>query len=419
MAARIAFENDEVKVIFAAAVEPKVVEATRLALTFPSDPYASTSWSGTPAGLIRGLLGCGVAVSGIGLQLPPILHKTVIGTSALFRLRPPSRESRNVVHEALTRARVAPSQGRLETFLARRRLRGTRRFDGIVQLGTGYALPPAATVVTLEDMTVPLARQFGFDGYRDLSPRAFAARRDAQARAYANAVACCATSAWAAESIVADFGIPRERVHVVGVGANHLPRMAERDWSQPRFLFIGSDWLVKNGDAVVRAFTVLRESWPNAQLDVAGHHPRLDVPGVRTHGWLHPDRVADRRRMERLFENATCFVMPSRREAMGIVYAEASSAGIASIGTTAGGGYQIIGDTGRVVDPDDDAELLDAMRELAEPERARELGALAHDRSGLFTWQAVAERLLRALRIPGVHVEHLAEFLEPVSLAAR
>ena len=403
----------------AAAIESRVREATRLALTFPDDPYASTSWSGTPAGLIKGLLACGVDVSGISLHLPPALHKTILGTSALLRLRPPFRGSRSVLHEALTRARVAPSQARLETLLARRRIRGPRRFDGIVQLGTAYSLPPAEAVVTLEDMTLPQARQLGFEGYRDLSPRALAAHRAAQARAYANAVACCATSAWAAESIVADYGVPRDRVHVVGVGANHVPRMVERDWSRPRFLFIGSDWHGKNGDAVVRAFTLLRESWPDAHLDVVGHHPRLDVPGVRTHNWLHLDRAADRARIERLFQRATCFVMPSHREAMGIVYAEASSAGIASIGTTAGGGYQIIGHTGRVVDPDDDAALLHAMRELAVPERARELGALAHDRSGLFTWQAVAERVLRALRIPGMHVEGLAEFLEPVGLAAR
>jgi len=404
----------------AAAVEPNVLEeATRLGVTFPADPYALTSWSGTPAGLIRGLVACGVAVSGIGLQLPLVLQKAVLGTSALVRLRPPFRVSRDVLHEALTRARVAPSQGRLETLLARRRLRGPGHFDAIVQLGTGYSLPQTSAVVTLEDMTVPQARQLGFAGYRDLSPRALAARRAAQARAYSNAVACCATSAWAAESIVADYGIPHDRVHVVGVGANHLPRMVDRDWSRPRFLFIGSDWHGKNGDAVVRAFTSLRESWPNAHLDVAGHHPRLDVHGVSTHGWLHPDRAADQGRIQRLFEAATCLVMPSHREAMGIVYAEASCAGIASIGTTAGGGSQIIGHTGRLVDPDDDAALLDAMRELAEPGRARELGALAHERSRLFTWQAVAERLLRALRLPGMDVESLAEFLEPVSLAAR
>jgi hypothetical protein len=165
------------------------------------------------------------------------LHRAVLGTSALARLRPPFQGPRNVLHEALTRARVAPSQGRLATHLARRRLGSPHCFDAIVQLGTGYSLPrAAAAVVTLEDMTVPLARQLGFAGYCDLSSRALAARRTAQARAYANAAACCATSAWAADSIVADYGIPRERVHVVGVGANHLPRRVERDWSRPRFL---------------------------------------------------------------------------------------------------------------------------------------------------------------------------------------
>ena len=145
----------------AAALESIVSAAPRLGLTFPADPYTSTSWSGTPAGLIAGLRACGVAASGFGLHLPLVLHKTVLGTSALVRLRPWSRGAHNVLHEALTRAHVAPSQGRLETFLARRRLRGPRRFDAIVQLGTGYSLPSAATVVTLEDMTVPLARHFG------------------------------------------------------------------------------------------------------------------------------------------------------------------------------------------------------------------------------------------------------------------
>src|SRR5262249_45821557 len=162
------------------------LETTNLAVTFPADPYAATSWSGTPAGLIKGLLACGVNVSGIGLQLPLIFHNAVLGTSALTRLHPPFRGWRNELHEALTRARVAPSQGRLQTHLARRRLRGKDRFDAIVQLGTGYSLPSAAAaaVVTLEDMTVPLARQLGFPGFRDLSRRALAERRAAQARAY-------------------------------------------------------------------------------------------------------------------------------------------------------------------------------------------------------------------------------------------
>lgn len=390
----------------------------RVGLTFPSNPRALTTWSGVPAGLTEGLRACGVSVSGIGLQLPPVLHKTVLGASALSRLRP-STQSRAALSDALTRARVAPSQGRLESLIARRRLREHRRFDGILQLGTGYSVPAGAAIVTFEDMTVPLARQLGFAGFREMSTRALAARRTTQARAYANAVACCVTSAWAAESVVRDYGVPRERVHVVGVGANHHPRMAERDWTQPRFLFVGLDWRGKNGDAVVRAFTFLRETHPTARLDVAGDHPRLDVPGVTAHGRLRLDRVADRVRMEQLFQDATCFVMPSHREAMGIVYAEAASAGVASIGTTAGGGAQIIGRAGRVVDPDDDAALLAAMYALANPERARELGALAHDRSGLFTWRAVGERILRALRVPGVDVAGLADFLEPVSVATR
>jgi glycosyltransferase involved in cell wall biosynthesis len=390
----------------------------RIGLTFPGDPRALTTWSGTPAGLSAGLRACGADVSGYGLKPAPTVQKAILGVSALPRLRPAPEGWRTAVRTAAAHARVAPTQGRVESFNARRKLRDAD-FDAVVQVGTGYALPPRWPVVTFEDMTVPLARQLGFAGFRDLSPAALRARQDAQKRAYQQAVACCATSAWAAESIVADYGIAREKVHIVGIGANHVAPLVDRDWSVPRFLFLGTDWQGKNGDAILRAFAAVREDHPNARLDVAGDHPRLDVPGVEGHGWLRIDDDQDRARIERLFQNATCFVMPSHREAMGIVFAEAAAAGIASIGTTAGGGSQIIGAAGRVVDPDSDAQLLDAMRELADPDRARELGALAQTRSVLFTWRAVAERILRALDLPAVDTHGLADFLEPVAHAHR
>ena len=82
---------------------------------------------------------------------------------------------------------------------------------------------------------------------------------------------------WAADSIVADCHVPRERVHVIGIGRNHVVAPAlDRDWDRPRFLFIGRDWKRKNGDAVVRAFREVRAKVPAAQLALVGGHPRID-----------------------------------------------------------------------------------------------------------------------------------------------
>jgi glycosyltransferase involved in cell wall biosynthesis len=205
------------------------------------------------------------------------------------------------------------------------------------------------------------------------------------------------TSPWAAESVLDDYGIAPEKVHVVGIGCNHVATATWRNWSQPRFLFVGLDWERKNGSGVLRAFARLREQLPSAHLDLVGGHPPLSQAGVTAHGVLRLDVPPQRERLERLFAEATCFVMPSHSEASAIAYVEAAAAGLPSIGTSAGGSAYLIGDGGLIVDPADDEALFLAMQRLAEPQVAEQMGAAARERSQLFTWGAVTRRLLRAL----------------------
>jgi len=278
-----------------------------------------------------------------------------------------------------------------------RRVARTGPLDGAVQLGTGYSLPDGLRIATYEDMTVPQALSLPYPEWQELSDTEVAARIEGQRRAYRQATACCFTSTWAAESAVRDCGVPEEKVHVVGIGWNRAPSPRERDWSKPRFLFVGGDWQRKNGDAVVRVFKRLRERVPEAALDVVGNHPPVDIAGVAGHGWLSPAVESERRELERLFAAATCFVMPSLFEPAGIVYLEAAKAGTPSIGTTVGGSRYLIGDGGVVVDPGDDNALLRAMLELSTPSAAREAGERARRRAEHFSWRAVAERIVAVL----------------------
>jgi glycosyltransferase involved in cell wall biosynthesis len=197
---------------------------------------------------------------------------------------------------------------------------------------------------------------------------------------------------------------------VVGVGRNLEPELnaAPRDWHVPRFLWVGKEWERKNGRAVVEAFRGVRAQNPTAELHLVGDHPPLSAPGVVTHGMLDPSLQHDQRRLGGLFARATCFVMPSAWEPSASVYAEAAAAGVASIATAAGGSETIVGDGGVMVDPCDPAALLAAMSRLARPEEAEALGQRAVSRAHLFTWRAVAGRLLRALGL-----EHEEEFLAP------
>jgi glycosyltransferase involved in cell wall biosynthesis len=113
-----------------------------------------------------------------------------------------------------------------------------------------------------------------------------------------------------------------------------------------------------------------------------------------------------------MLERATCFLMPSAYEPFGIAYLDAGAAGVPSIGTTVGGAPDAVGPGGLLVDPGDQAALVTAMLELADPETARQLGALAASHSALFTWRAVAERVLRVLRPAGLDADSLSPALE-------
>jgi glycosyltransferase involved in cell wall biosynthesis len=269
--------------------------------------------------------------------------------------------------------------------------------DGVVQVWTSYRLPAGLRVATFEDMTVRQAVDLRYPEWTALSAREREAGIARQAEAYARAVACCFATSWAAESAARDYGVDGEKVHVVGVGRNHTPRAVARDWTTPRFLFVGGDFGRKNGDAVVRAFSRLRELVPAARLDLVGGHPPIDVGGVVGHG---PRSLADpghREQVDALFERATCFVMPSLIEPAGIAYVEAAAGGIPSIGSTVGGSRELIGDGGCVVDPGDEEALLAAMLRFADADEARETGERARLRADRFTWPAVAERVLDAL----------------------
>jgi glycosyltransferase involved in cell wall biosynthesis len=352
-----------------------------------------------------------VPVSG---QLPPAVARVAQVGSVVAHLRP--RDLRRV--RARAKQLHAPAQlGRpmvvAREYVIRRRLPAAASLDGVVQRGSEMRLPDGYRYVTLEDSTVLQALDSypwaHLDGLSEAGAHAYA---DRQQRIYESAVACCCATHWVAESIVASYGIPAERVFTVGLGRNHeTPAETARDWSTPRYLFVGVDWQRKNGAAVLSAFARIHERHPEARLDVVGGHPRIEQRGVVAHGLLSLADPADRERLAGLYGQATAFVMPSLHEPAGLVYAEAGGAGIASIGTTHGGASTMIGPGGILVDPRDEGQLVAAMERLADPATAARLGALAHRHSALLTWPKVAERLVRALAIPGLETGGLAEFL--------
>ena len=313
---------------------------------------------------------------------------------------------------------ASPAYSAVRGAVAGRALRGAGRLDGVVAIGSGYLLSTELPTATFEDMTVAQALRLGGPTYESLSERGAARWRKRQRLIYERSRACCVASRWTGSSVRDDYGIPAEKIKVVGVGRNAEPTRLARDWSVPRFLFVGADWSRKRGDAVVAAFTAVRQRHPEASLNLVGDHPAVEAEGIVGHGRLPLDSADGQERYRGLLARATCFVMPSTYEPFGIAYLDAAASGVPSIGTTVGGAPDAVGDGGVVVDPDDDGALSAAMLAMADPETARRLGERAFGRSDLFTWRAVAERMLRALQ-PSRASEHaLADFLPPVEAEA-
>jgi glycosyltransferase involved in cell wall biosynthesis len=287
------------------------------------------------------------------------------------------------------------------------------RADAWLVPAMGLGRPVRGRVASLSEMspaqlrtTEPELVSSFWPGMRPVQMRRLARQQEQLHRAVG---ACCVASRWAGGSLVEDHGLDPDKVHVIGYGTNvHIDPPEDRDWSTPRFLFSGLDWQRKNGDRVVRAFTRVRETHPDATLDVVGDHPELDVAGVTTHGRWNVHEPDGRAYIESLYRRATCFVLPSLLEPFGIVYVEAAGAGLASIGTSVGGTADSIGEGGLRVDPSDDTGLVEAMLQMAHPDEARSRGAAAHERSRLLTWRKSAERVVRALADPAEDVSDLA-----------
>jgi glycosyltransferase involved in cell wall biosynthesis len=371
-----------------------------------NDPRDATVWSGTLAGLMQELRGLG-ALAGYRDATPwspavRAVRRWLGRTGRLSASWPLEPEMR-----LLTAASSAVT-----------RMRAAGPVDGWVLPVGAIGRPVRRPFVTWCEMAPGQIaachpRHTRAFGYPDVSRRNLSAVLRQQARLYKSAHACLVVSRWAADGLVSELAIDPRKVKVVGAGRNvHVTPPGDRDWSVPRFLFVGNSWERKNGEAVLLAFARLREDVPGAELHLVGEHPRICTEGVVAHGRLSFAVPDERRALERLFQRATCFVMPSWIEPFGIVYVEAASAGLPSIGTTVGGTGTSVGRGGLLVEPGDGAALLAAMRRLSEPAVARELGMVAQSRAASFTWRACAERVVRAFAPAAADRIGLAGFLD-------
>jgi glycosyltransferase involved in cell wall biosynthesis len=208
------------------------------------------------------------------------------------------------------------------------------------------------------------------------------------------------SSALAAKTEVVFNGVNRELF---------FPREEIRQ--RKTIFFVGRFDAEKGVLQLIQAYARVLQAHPDASLVIGGttgfgiHQETAYVRQVRDlansvdqsckgkikfTGYIHHDRD-----LPSWFQRATIFTCPSLfQEPFGLVNAEAMACATPVVGANRGGIPEVLGSTGRLIDPDNIEDFALALsRLLASPRECKQLGDAAYERCRqMFDWRLIATR---------------------------
>jgi glycosyltransferase involved in cell wall biosynthesis len=213
--------------------------------------------------------------------------------------------------------------------------------------------------------------------------------------------------------VVTRLGVSPDQVDVVYCGVEKILRplpvaevtrfRQERALPDRFILFLGTLEPRKNVQTLVRAYS----QWRKAEHDI----PKLVVAGGK--GWYY-DRIfaevesldlagdvifpgyVTQQELPLWYNAAQLFVYPSRFEGFGLPVLEAMACGTPVITTNVASLPEVAGDAALLVSPDDEAQLVEAMRRtLGDKSLRQEMVAKGLAQSTQFTWARTAHQTLK------------------------
>jgi glycosyltransferase involved in cell wall biosynthesis len=209
---------------------------------------------------------------------------------------------------------------------------------------------------------------------------------------------------------VLDVPIQGTRVSIPNATAEEFFALAPSGPTEPRLLFAGVFTRRKNPLGLVNAFAQVRMAVPEARLALIGPQPdatyaKLVRDRVTALGLSDSVDIVDwvgNDRMRHEIAAARAVVLFSRQETSPTILAQAMAAGKPVVASRVGGVQEMVddGETGFLVDSEDEAALADRMvKLLADQELCLRMGQRGHEVAlDRFTAAAVAEMTVDAYR---------------------
>ena len=219
-----------------------------------------------------------------------------------------------------------------------------------------------------------------------------------------------ATSLYSRDRIVETYGIPAAKVRVIPEPID-LQAWEETGVTDPRpgppaILSVAHMYPRKNLGILLEAYAHLRDAGIPFRGWIVGEGPcRALWEGQRDALGLEQQveflGTVSRRDLEDRYRLATLFCLPSRQEGFGIVFLEAMACGKPIVaGRRAAVPETVVdGETGLLVDPDDPAELAEALAKLLlDGDLRRAIGAAGRRRVEQYDASRVAATFLTTIR---------------------
>ena len=260
---------------------------------------------------------------------------------------------------------------------------------------------PRGQVVTIHDANFLIDPGAYEPGYRSYATRMF--RHSAR-----HADRILTDSHWSAHQLETLLGAPPERIVVAYPGLDHSLQVtpAQRDPAFPKTyaLFVGKTEPHKNVGILLEAW---RTRIPrDLHLVIAGR-PGRDDERLRAivardrilRELVHFEGAVDEPRLARLYEDATCFLFPSRAEGFGFPPLEAMARGVPTAVANSSSLPEVTDGGALIFDPDDPEGVADICSRLTNDggERAR-LAESGRRIAGRYAWRETAQTAWRAIR---------------------